>query len=86
MKINYEKLQKEAIQCKLSVYYLIKKKLNYRVSKNNNKFCGNCMNIKKIFIKKNCIQCSVIGESIDPYSDIEMNYICNNYRRNNERV
>ena len=79
-KINYKKLQIEAIRKNISFYLLIKRKLNYRKANKKNISCEYCLNKTKLnYIK----MCKATGESMTKYSKIENNFVCDNFIKKN---
>jgi hypothetical protein len=80
LKLDYDKIIKQADKLKISSASIIKRKLNYRKSLNT-KCCGKCENKKKVNYKdREAIQCKIIGEYNNINHDVELNYICLNYK------
>jgi hypothetical protein len=79
MKIDYNKIFKEAAKMGISPYTLIKHKINYRKAKKNENTCKVCAFLNYLEYKdsiKNILNCKIIGESIDKSAQIENDYTC----------
>jgi hypothetical protein len=80
MKLDYEKIIKQAEKLSIFPACIIKRKLNYRKS-NDKKCCGKCANKTKVNYKdREAIQCKIIGEYNNINHDVELNYICLKYK------
>jgi hypothetical protein len=79
MKLDFKKLQLEAIRKNISIHLVIRRKLNYRKAKNNKECCKNCINKTLLNYTK---MCNLIGESTSLYSEIHDNYVCSGFEKN----
>jgi len=80
MKIDYEKIRKEAELICISPYTLIKRKLHYRIKTQSKKICSECEHVHLTQLFKG-YRCSEIGESKDPNSEINPNGTCINFKK-----
>lgn len=91
-KINYKELLEEAKRKEISIYILVKRKLNYRKASGIEGLCKYCKSLNKETIESdphtdsryyNCqsAQCIVIGEGFNLYSRVNLKYTCDNYNK-----
>jgi hypothetical protein len=79
MKIDYDKILKQADKLKILPATIIKRKIKYRKSNTINN-CNRCKNNNYIQYKnRDVLQCSIIGESDNISYDIEDDFICDLY-------
>lgn len=85
MKIDYIKFQKRSKRQGVSVYLLLKRHIGYRLSKPGEFDCRLCLHQRFIGFEKQRMQCHIIGESLDFYSDVDSKHICNCFEKMERR-
>jgi len=82
-KIDYQEILKEARQKAMSPHTIIKRKLHYRKATEMDFLCKYCKHLNKETVnhKNNPVQCEVIGEGFDGYSEINLKFTCDSHKK-----
>ena len=86
--IDFNRFKRIAKQQGISVHLLIKRNLVYRKSKGKNN-CKNCAYSNKVkypaLPNREALQCFWIGQSLDFYSDVKDDHVCDYYKYSYEK-
>jgi hypothetical protein len=83
--INYDKLQQDAKACNISVFLMMKRKINYRAVDINYPWinCGKCKLLRQLtFPGENTqrLQCETIGYNKDIEADVNIDSLCDCFK------
>jgi hypothetical protein len=78
LKLNDIELLAEAKRINISVHELIKRKIGYRKCKKREMDCRFCENLRLLGQINKTMNCSVIGESLDPWAIVDQYHYAGN--------